>query len=39
QFLKLEGNICWIDTKRYYINKLDELLGALQSIVVECLKS
>jgi hypothetical protein len=33
QMLKLENSICWIDTKRYYINQLPELLGVLQAIV------
>ncbi|MEY4902271.1 MAG: hypothetical protein RLZZ292_86 [Bacteroidota bacterium] len=33
QLLQLDGSTCWIDTKRYYINQLPELLGVLQAIV------
>ena len=32
-FLRLDGNFVSIDTKRYYLNNLSELLGVLQDIV------
>ncbi len=32
-FLKLEGNTLVIDEKRYYLAKLEELLGVLQTII------
>lgn len=34
-FMKLEKQVAYIDTKRYYLAKLDELLGVLQIIVDE----
>lgn len=33
QFLKLENNICWIDSQRFYINDLPSLLGMLHKIL------
>jgi hypothetical protein len=33
QFLLLENNIFWVDTNRYYLNNLPQLLGILQTIV------
>lgn len=33
QFLKLDGTTCFVDTQRYYIDKLENILGVLQSIV------
>lgn len=33
QFLKLENKVAWIDTKRYNLVKLEELLGALQVVI------
>lgn len=33
QFLKLESKTCFIDRNRYYIDKLENILGALQAIV------
>ena len=33
QFLKLENNTAYIDTERYYLAKLPELLGRLQAIL------
>ncbi len=33
QLLQLDGSTCWIDTERYYIKQLPELLGVLQAIV------
>ncbi|QTA92461.1 hypothetical protein [Desulfonema magnum] len=33
QFLKLRGKTVWIDSDRYYINKVDKILGVLQAIV------
>ena len=32
-FLKLEGQIVWIDTERYYLKNLPELLGVFQAIM------
>ncbi len=32
-FLRLDGNFISIDTKRYYLNNLSELLGVLQDVV------
>lgn len=34
QFLQLDGSTCWIDTKRFYINNLAELLGVINAIVL-----
>jgi len=33
QFLKLEEQILYIDSDRYYINEVDKILGCLQSII------
>lgn len=33
QFLKLENRTCFVDTERYYIDKLENILGALQAVV------
>jgi hypothetical protein len=33
RFIRLEGDLCTIDTDIYYINELPQLLGALQFIV------
>jgi hypothetical protein len=32
-FLRLEENTLFIDTDRYYLNNLDELIGALQTVI------
>jgi len=32
-FLKLEGNVIYIDKERYFINELSQLLGVMQHIV------
>ena len=32
-FMKLEGNIIFIDTKKYYLGKIEELLGVFQVII------
>jgi len=37
QFLKLEQNIITFDSKRYYINEVEKILGVLQYIV-DCYK-
>jgi len=39
QFLKLEGELIWIDGQRYYINELDKILGILPPIVDKCAAS
>ena len=33
QFLKLSGNICYLDNQRYYIDKVENILGALQAVI------
>jgi hypothetical protein len=33
QFLKLEVNIIYIDTQRYYLNNIPKILGILQAIL------
>ncbi len=33
QFLKLRGKTVWIDSDRYYVNKVDKILGVIQSVV------
>jgi hypothetical protein len=33
QFLKLEANIIYIDTQRYYLNNIPKILGILQAIL------
>lgn len=33
QFLKLEENILYIDSDRYYINEVDKILGCLHAII------
>lgn len=35
-FLKLENKVAILDTKRYFLNQLPELLGALQTIIDRC---
>ena len=32
-FLKLENDIIYIDTQRYYLDNLPQVLGILQSII------
>jgi len=39
QFLRLTGNILEIDRNRYFIDKLQEILGILNTIVTEILKT
>ena len=33
QFMKLEDQTLWIDEKRYYIDRVEQILGILQNIV------
>jgi hypothetical protein len=33
QFMKLENEVLYIDSRRYYINNVDEILGVLQVII------
>ena len=33
QFMKLEDQTVWIDEKRYYIDRVERILGILQNIV------
>jgi hypothetical protein len=35
-FLKLEGNLATLDPKRYFLNDLPALLGAIQTIIDRC---
>jgi len=39
QFLKLENNEILIDTRRYYLGNVAELLGVFQQIITYCIKS
>ena len=34
-FLKLENQVLWVDTERYYFNKISEILGVFQIIIDE----
>ncbi len=33
QFLRLENEVCYVDIDRYYLEKLDKILGALQAMI------
>lgn len=33
QFMKLEGQTVWIDERRYYVDRVEQILGILQNIV------
>jgi hypothetical protein len=33
QFLKLEDNTLYVDSGRYYIDRVDRILGVLQAII------
>jgi hypothetical protein len=33
QFLKLENSVCYMDTERYYLDKPENILGVLQTII------
>lgn len=37
-FLKLDGDFVYVDSQRYYLNNLNQLLGILQWIINEAVE-